>query len=67
MGRETRQVYLRSAQLKYKLSDMAVGMHKSLFQLRVTGYIQSDYHHNIDHDNWIRWLLPSGVQIVQLK
>ena len=55
LERDTRPPYLRSAELKYKLSDLEVALNKTPITLRVTGYIQCDVNRAVDLDNLLRW------------
>ena len=55
MERETRPPNLRSAQLKYKLSDLEVALNKNPITLHVTGYIQSHVNHAVELDKLLRW------------
>jgi hypothetical protein len=52
--RKTRPPYLRSADLKYKLSDLEAVLNISPITLHVTGYIQSDLGRAIDSENLLR-------------
>jgi hypothetical protein len=52
LERDTRPPYLKSVELKYKLSDLEAVLNRSL---RVTGYIQSGEGRAIDRDNLLRW------------
>ena len=55
LQRETLPPNLRSAQLKYKLSDLEVTLNKKPITLHVTGYIQSTAHRAVELDNLLRW------------
>ena len=55
LERDTRPPYLKSAELKYKLSDLEAALKKTPRSLHVTGYIQSDTHRAMDRDNLLRW------------
>ena len=46
---------LRSAQLKYKLSDLQLALNKSPVSLPVAGYIQSIVHRAVDRDQLLSW------------
>jgi hypothetical protein len=55
LARGTRPPYLRSAELKYKLSDLEAALKTKPVCIRVTGYIQLDVHRAIGRDNLLRW------------
>ena len=55
LERETLAAYLRSARLKYKLSDLEIALKRNPITLQVTGYIQSAVNRAIDHDHLLRW------------
>ncbi len=55
LERGTRPLYLKSVELKYKLSDLEAALNKTPRSLRVTGYIQSGEGRAIDRDNLLRW------------
>ncbi len=46
---------LRSAQLKYKVSDLQLALNKPPVSLPVTGYIQSIVHRTVDRDQLLSW------------
>ncbi len=55
LERETLPAYLRSAQLKYKQSELEVALNKPPITLHVTGYIQSALNHALELDKLLRW------------
>ena len=50
LQRDTRLPYIRSAELKYKLSDLEAALNKNPKTIRVSGYIQMDVHRAVDRD-----------------
>ena len=55
LERDTRPPYIRSAELKYKLSDLEAALKTQPIIFRVNGYIQLDVNRAIDRDNLLRW------------
>jgi len=55
LERETRPPYIRSAELKYKLSDLETALNKTPITIRVNGYIQLDANRAVDRDKLLRW------------
>ncbi len=55
LERDTRLPYIRSAELKYKLSDLEAALKKNPITIRVSGYIQMDVHRAVDRDALLRW------------
>jgi len=55
LARGTRPPYLRSAELKYKLSDLEAALKTKPVCIRVNGYIQLDVNRAIGRDNLLRW------------
>ncbi len=55
LARGTRTPDLRSAELKYKLSDLEAALKTQQIIFRVNGYIQLDVYRAIDRDNLLRW------------
>ena len=55
LERDTRPPYLRSAELKFKLSDLEVALNKNPITIPVNGYIQVDAQRAIDSDKLLRW------------
>ncbi len=55
LARDTRPTYLKSAELKYKLSDLEAALKTQPISFRVNGYIQLDVNRTIDRDNLLRW------------
>jgi hypothetical protein len=55
LERDTRPIYLKSVELKYKLSDLEAALNKTPRTLRVTGYLQSGEGRAVDIDNLLRW------------
>ena len=53
---DTRPAYLRSAELKYKYSDLLLALNTPPRYLPITGYIQSERNHAVDFDILLRWL-----------
>ena len=55
LGRTALPCNLRSAQLKYKVSDLQLALNKPPVSLPVTGYIQSTVRCAIDRDQLLSW------------
>ena len=53
--RDTRPPYLRSAELKYKQSDLEAALKIRPIIFRVNGYIQFDANRAFDRDKLLRW------------
>ena len=58
LERDTRPPYIRSVELKYKLSDLEaalIPLNKAPITFRVNGYIQLDVNRAVERDNLLRW------------
>jgi hypothetical protein len=64
---DTRPPYIRSAELKYKLSDLEAALNKKPITIRVSGYIQMDVNRAVERDALLRWFQatwsPVGGQL----
>jgi hypothetical protein len=69
LERDTRPPYIRSAELKYKLSALEEALNKAPITIRVSGYIQMDVSRAVDRDALLRWFQatwsPVGGQLVR--
>ena len=69
LERNTRPPYIRSAELKCKLSDLEAALNKKPITIRVSGYIQMDVSRAVDRDALLRWFQatwsPVGGQLVR--
>jgi hypothetical protein len=67
LERDIRLPYIRSAELKYKLSDLEAALNKSPITIRVSGYIQMDVNRAVERDGLLRWFQatwsPVGGQL----
>ena len=62
LERDTRPPFLRSAELKYKYSDLRLALSIPPRSLPLTGYIQTEKNHAVDIDI----LLPISGQLERL-
>ena len=69
LERDTRPHNIRSAELKYQLSDLEAALKKNPITIRVSGYIQMDVNRAVDRDALLRWFQatwsPVGGQLVR--
>ena len=63
LERETLPDYIRSAQLKYKLSDLEVALNRNPITIHVTGYIQSPVNRANHRDNLLRWFTAEWTPV----
>ena len=69
LERDTRPPCIRSAELKYKLSDLEAALDQNPITIRVSGYIQMDVSRAVERDALLRWFQatwsPVGGQLVR--
>jgi hypothetical protein len=63
LERDTRPPDIRSAELKYRLSDLEAALHKKPITIRVNGYIQMNVNCAVDSDNMLRWFQATWIPV----